>query len=159
MSTVPDYCWSISDFWLNEAVFVRPFDMFVMLTTLHFIWLYLEVYLLVKSKQFHIVKSSVLLGVFALLISLSYVHNVHWQSMRYKSGEISFDDFWSGKSHEWFSFWRGFEEPLNTIDWYDFKYQQRCQNGLGLYDITDDEYEELYQAYDKLFLLPINPTQ
>jgi len=152
MSTVPNYCWSFSEFWLNEAVFIRPFDIFVLLTTIHFLWLYLEVYLLVKSKQFQIAKSSVLLGVFALLLSLSYVHNVHWQSMRYDNKEISFDDFWSDKPHEWFSFWRSFE-PLNRISWYDFKHQQRCQNGFGLYDITDDEYDKLREAYDKLFIL------
>jgi len=146
--TVPRYCWGLQDFWLNKETIMSPFLAFNLLFLILLLWALIEIKVLISSSGSKKVKASILLIVFISLGLITAVQYTFWQTIQILEGNLEFDDYWYKAVGNHQVYKENDENPMPR--WKEFVFDQRCNNGLELHNISEDEYTELRNKYDQL---------
>ena len=151
---VPNYCWKLRDFWLNTEVSLTPYTAFNLLFFFLFLWALIETKVLITSHGSKKVRSSILFIVFISIGLITAVQYTLWQTFQVIEGNLEFDDYWYKAIPNYNIGKVAVENHIPR--WKEFIFEERCNNGLYLNNITSDEYTELRNKYDSLFDLSWN---
>lgn len=85
---IPDF----NGFWFQRSTF-NTFCVFVLTTTIQFIWLIAELTLLIYSAKIKWVNACIILSCCIFTIHIFVLHYAHWQYNEYVQGNIKCEDF------------------------------------------------------------------
>ncbi len=138
-SISPYHCLSVSEVWLGDESSVSPYFMFCFICGLLFIWAAVEHWLVWWSPKESRLTGLIITSIFMfLLASWGVALYRHWQMLELSQGERSYENY-SFKFMD-----RNVQIPM---EWEQFLKQKRCNEGIDLKNLSDEELCELEREY------------
>lgn len=145
----PLICVSFQDYWLANVGFGSPFFLFLLVFVLLSLWALLESFIVLLSRKQVLLKGGILIIVFAFLTCFYAGHYTLWQAMGVIRGDIQFADYLFKT--------KGLENAIKSRklsrrypDWNQFIYEERCEKGLNILSMTEEEKGILFEKYRRL---------
>ena len=151
-----EQCWTYTDFWHNNQSILSPYNAFTAIMSLMFIWALAEVYSLysmykISRKRISIALILLIMFFSLLAIVLGFTHFTLAQMLQIHSGTALVTDFKFTALYESYEIHSAqWAENAYSPDWFEFLYDERCNKGLDLNNITEQELEVLRQKHNTL---------
>ncbi|WP_160153114.1 hypothetical protein [Microbulbifer sp. ALW1] len=146
MTVTPFECWSLEDVWDYRHDTLNPFWMYSLVFLLLLIWSFVELLIGVFSKSLRFVPFVSLF----LMISVLFGHLHFWQSFKILREEEEFSYFTLKLVH----FVRPQPEerlPGAPPSWQEYLIQNRCNKGLAISNMSEQEHAELRKSFLELW--------
>jgi len=146
MTVTPFECWGFEDVWDYRPDTLNPFWMYALVFLLLAIWSFIELLIGIYSKSLRFVT---FVSSF-LMISVLFGHLHFWQSFKILRGEQEFSYFTLKLLH----FVRpepAIRLPGSPPDWKEYIIQNRCNKGLAISSMSEQEHAELRKGFLELW--------
>lgn len=162
---VPQYCWQLSDYWLNPSQYHNPFWLFSGIFFLLFLWAVTETGILLKGKRFSIYKVGILGSSVFFFAALGLMLITFWQSLQMQEGKLTYADFWykhfevevvertqqwDHRREEQEAKWE-VETPDLPGNWERFVEARTCDRDIERTSISEDQWEELDREFNGIW--------
>lgn len=144
------YCLSLSDYWFSDARYGHAYAWFLVLFSLLSLWACSEVLALLQCARERRIKISILVVIFIFLLGCFCQHYALRQTIAIQRGEITYNDYLLKIKDYKLESARVVLEKAIWKSWPEFFREKRCQKGVYIYSMTDDELrilQEEYRAY------------